>query len=73
MEQDSPLREKEKDQLTSMIGQIIWFARQSRPDVMFDGDGGTQGGHLIILMGKMERSHLLLGSQRESRGLFTVH
>lgn len=109
VEQDSLLNEKEKDQLRSKIGQILWVARQSRPDVMFDAsnlasglnkatvqtiheanrivcklkskkvvlifqhlgsdsalrmivfsdasfgnlpDGGTQGGHLIILMGE---------------------
>lgn len=109
VEQDSPLCEEEKDQLRSKIGQILWVARQSRPDVIFDAsnltsniknatvqtiheanrivcklkskkvilnfqhlgrdsalkmivfsdasfgnlsDGGTQGGHLITLMGE---------------------
>lgn len=36
VEQDSPLSEEEKDQLRSKTGQILWVARQSRPDVMFD-------------------------------------
>lgn len=36
VEQDSSLSEKEKAQLRSKIGQILWVARQSRPDVMFD-------------------------------------
>lgn len=106
---DSSLTEEEKNQLRSKIGQILWVARQSRPDVMFDvsnlasklkdatvqaiheanrivcklkskkvvlnflhlgkdsalkivvfsdasfgnlSDGGTQGGHLIVLMGE---------------------
>lgn len=108
VEQDSYLCEEEKDQLRSKIGQILWVARQSSPDVIFDAsnltsnlknatvqtiheanrivcklkskkvilnfqhlgrdsalkiivfsdasfgnlsDGGTQGGHLILLMG----------------------
>lgn len=107
---DSSLTEEEKNQLRSKIGQILWVARQSRPDVMFDvsnlasklkdatvqaiheanrivcklkskkvvlnflhlgkdsalkivvfsdasfgnlSDGGTQGGHLIVLMGEI--------------------
>lgn len=107
-EPGSPLTEAERDQLRSKIGQLLWVARQSRPDVMFDAsnlasslkqatvqtineanrvvcklkaksvelnfqqlgkdsnlkivtftdasfanlsDGGTQGGHLIVLMG----------------------
>ena len=109
VEQDTPLSEKENDQLRSRIGQILWVARQSRPYVTFDAsnlasglkkatvqtiheanrivcklkskkvvlnfqylgsddtlrmivfsdasfgnlsDGGTQGGHLIFLMGE---------------------
>ena len=109
VEQDSPLYEKERDELRSKIGQILWVARQSRPDAMFDAsnlassiknatvqtiheanrivaklkskkvilnfhhlgrdsalkmimfsdasfanlsDGGTQGGHFIMLMGE---------------------
>lgn len=109
VELSSPLTEHEKDQLRSKIGQILWVARQSRPDVMFDAsnlastlkhatiqtihdtnkivcklkaksvtlnfqhlgtgcplkmvvfsdasfanlsDGGTQGGHFIVLMGE---------------------
>lgn len=105
----SPLSEEEREQLRSKIGQLLWVARQSRPDVMFDAsnlasslkqatvqtineanrvvcklksksvelnfqhlgnkshlkmvtftdasfanlsDGGTQGGHLIVLMGE---------------------
>lgn len=109
VEQDSSLSEKEKVQLRSRIGQILWVARQSRPGGMFDAsnlasdlkdatiqtihganrmqtyyksknmvlsfqhlgsdgglkmilysdasfgnlsDGGTQGGYLIVLMGK---------------------
>uniref|UniRef100_M4AZE1 Integrase catalytic domain-containing protein n=1 Tax=Xiphophorus maculatus TaxID=8083 RepID=M4AZE1_XIPMA len=107
-ESASPLTEKETEQLRSKIGQLLWVARQSRPDVMFDAsnlasrlkhatvqtineanrvvcklkaksvelnfqhlgedsnlrmvtftdasfgnlsDGGTQGGHFIVLMG----------------------
>lgn len=125
VEQDSPLSEKEKDQLRSKIGQILWVARQSRPDVMFDAsnlasglnkatvqtiheanrivcklesktlvlnfqhlgsdnalrmivftdasfgnlsDGGTQGGHLIILMGEnVKFSPLAWQSKRVKR------
>lgn len=109
VQQDSALCEDEKDQLRSKIGQILWVARQSRPDVLFDAsnlasklknatvqtiheanrivcklkskkvmltfqhlgndhalklvmfsdasfgnlpDGGSQGGHLIVLMGE---------------------
>lgn len=109
VQRNSPLCGIEADQLRSKIGQILWVARQSRPDVMFDGcnlasntkhatvqtiheankvvrklksqqvtlkfqhvgkddslklvvfsdaslgnltDGGTQGGHLIVLMGE---------------------
>lgn len=37
VEHNSPLCEKEKDQLGSKICQILWVARQSRPDVLFDG------------------------------------
>lgn len=105
----SPLTEEETEQLRSKIGQLLWVARQSRPDVLFDAsnlasslkqatvhtineanrvvcklkaksvelkfqhlgkdsqlkmitftdasfgnlsDGGTQGGHLIVLMGE---------------------
>lgn len=108
-ESASPLTEDEREQLRSKIGQLLWVARQSRPDVMFDAsnlasslkqatvqtiseanrvvcklkaksvelnfqplgkdselkmvaftdasfanlsDGGTQGGHLIVLMGE---------------------
>lgn len=108
----SPLSEEEREQLRSKIGQLLWVARQSRPDVMFDAsnlasslkqatvqtineanrvvcklkaksvelsfqhlgkdsnlkmvtftdasfanlsDGGTQGGHLIVLMGENGR------------------
>lgn len=108
VEPGSPLTEAERDQLRSKIGQLLWVARQTRPDVMFDAsklasdlkqatvqtineanrvvcklkaksvelnfqhlgedsnlkivtftdasfanlaDGGTQGGHLIVLMG----------------------
>ena len=36
MEKDMPLDEEEKEQLRSKIGQGLWMARQSRPDVMFD-------------------------------------
>lgn len=43
VEQDSPLCEKEKDQLRSKIGQILWVARQSRPDVMFDASNLASG------------------------------
>ena len=36
MEKESPLTFQEKDELQSKIGQILWVARQSRPDVIFD-------------------------------------
>lgn len=36
VEQDWPLCDEEREQLWSKIGQILWVARQSRPDVMFD-------------------------------------
>lgn len=32
-EKDAPLSEAEKGQLRSKIGQILWVARQSRPDM----------------------------------------
>ena len=107
LQRDSSLTNSEFDMLQSKIGQILWVARQSRPDVMFDAcmlsaslkdatvqniieankvvrrlksekvalkfqylreklqlvvfsdaslgnlpHGGTQGGHLILLMGQ---------------------
>ena len=112
MSRDAPLTESEIDDLRSKIGQLLWVARQSRPDIMFDTcvlaanikhatvqslhdtnkvvrklksekvtlkfqnlgkdsslklvvfcdaslgnlpDGGTQGGHLIMLMGEEGR------------------
>ena len=125
VELDSPLYEKERDELRSKIGQILWVARQSRPDVMFDAsnlassikgatvqtiheanrivsklkskkvilnfqylgrdsalkmvtfsdasfgnlsDGGTQGGHFIVLMGENGRfSPLSWQSRRVKR------
>lgn len=36
IERDSPLCETEKEQVRSKIGQILWVAKQTRPDVMFD-------------------------------------
>ena len=36
MERESELTQTEKDALQSKIGQILWIARQSRPDVIFD-------------------------------------
>lgn len=108
-EHNSDLNDEEIEQLRSKIGQILWVARQTRPDVIFDAsslasniknatvqtiheanrivcklkskkvalnfqhlgrnralkmimfsdasfgnlsDGGTQGGHLILLMGE---------------------
>ena len=33
---DAPLSDTEKEQLRSKIGQILWVAKQTRPDVMFD-------------------------------------
>ena len=33
---EAPLNGKEKEQLQSKIGQILWIARQSRPDVIFE-------------------------------------
>lgn len=41
VEQDSSLCEEEKDQLRSKIGQILWVARQSRPEVIFDASNLT--------------------------------
>ena len=111
-QRETPLTDKEVDMLRSKIGQILWVARQTRPDVMCDvsilasstkhatvqtlhcinklvrklksdevtlkflhlgkdgslklvvfsdssmgnlPDGGTQGGHLILLMGENGR------------------
>ena len=36
LERDSPLTDCETDKLRSKIGQLLWVARQSRPDIMFD-------------------------------------
>nr|XP_006813919.1 PREDICTED: uncharacterized protein LOC102802092 [Saccoglossus kowalevskii] len=36
LETESPLTENEKDLLRSKVGQILWIACQSRPDVLFD-------------------------------------
>jgi len=36
VQRDAPLNETEKNQLRSKIGQILWVAKQTRPDVMFD-------------------------------------
>lgn len=36
MERDAPLSEIEKEQLRSKIGQILWVAKQTRPDIMFN-------------------------------------
>lgn len=36
VEPDWPLCDEEREQLRSKIGQILWVARQSRPDVMYD-------------------------------------
>ena len=36
IQRDSLLSEIEKEQLRSKIGQILWVAKQTRPDVMFD-------------------------------------
>jgi len=36
LQKDMPLDEREKEQLRSKIGQGLWIARQSRPDIMFD-------------------------------------
>jgi len=112
LQRDALLTECETDNLRSKIGQLLWVARQSRPDIMFDTcvlaanlkhatvqtmheankvvrklksehvtlkfhnlgkedslklvvfsdasmgnlpDGGTQGGHLIVLMGEKGR------------------
>lgn len=109
MERNDPLTKNERENLQSKIGQILWVARQSRPDVIFEAanlaasfknatvqtlieankvvthlksdtvnlkfqhlgcnenlklivfsdsslgnlpDGGTQGGHFIMLIGK---------------------
>ena len=109
IEKDAPLVPKQQEALQSKIGQILWVARQSRPDIIFEAshlasslkkayvktiveankvikklkyepvelkfqplgfeedlkmvvfsdsflghlqDGGTQGGHLVTIMGK---------------------
>ena len=36
LERDSLLTDCETDKLRSKIGQLLWVARQSRPDIMFD-------------------------------------
>ena len=36
IQKESPLSENEKQLLRSKIGQILWIAKQSRPDVLFD-------------------------------------
>ena len=36
MQQDYPLTNEEHDKFRSKIGQILWVARQSRPDTIFD-------------------------------------
>lgn len=36
VQREAPLNEKEREQLRSKIGQVLWVAKQTRPDVMFD-------------------------------------
>ncbi len=36
IQRDAPLNDNEKEQLRSKIGQILWVAKQTRLDVMFD-------------------------------------
>ena len=36
LEHDSPLIDCKTDKLSSKIGQLLWVARQNRPDFMFD-------------------------------------
>lgn len=36
IQREAPLNETEKEQLRSKIGQILWVAKQTRPDIMFD-------------------------------------
>lgn len=36
IQRDSSLNDTEREQLRSKIGQILWVAKQTRPDVMFD-------------------------------------
>ena len=36
LQKDEPLTTKEKDDLRSKIGQLLWLARQSRPDIHFE-------------------------------------
>ena len=36
LDKDAMLDEQEKEVLRTKIGQILWVARQSRPDIMFD-------------------------------------
>lgn len=36
VQRDASLNETEKEQLRSKIGQILWVAKQTRPDIIFD-------------------------------------
>ncbi len=36
VQRDASLNETEKEQLRSKIGQILWVAKQTRPEIMFD-------------------------------------
>jgi len=36
IEKEAPLMPKEQEALQSKIGQILWVARQSRPDIIFE-------------------------------------
>lgn len=36
LEKDEPVTEKERSEMRSKVGQILWAARQTRPDVVFD-------------------------------------
>lgn len=36
VQRDTSLNETEREQLRSKIGQILWVAKQTRPDIMFD-------------------------------------
>lgn len=36
VQREAPLNEKEREQLRSKIGQVLWVAKQTRPDVMFN-------------------------------------
>ena len=36
LQKDEPVTEQERKEMRSKVGQILWIARQTRPDMMFD-------------------------------------